>query len=266
MPDDFDIIVVGAGIHGAAIAREAARHGRRALLIEQYTEAALGTSSKSSKLIHGGLRYLESGQFKLVRECLRERRRLLTEQPDLVSLVPFFIPVYRHTHRSQWVIAAGLVLYALFGGKSFKRIPKSEWSSLDRLNTRELCAVFCYRDAQTDDKKLTERVLGEAIALGVEVRFCTALESATLPTPPGDIRVRLSGTTAELGCRSLVNAAGPWVNQVLSNIYLPRPHYPSNWFRVRTFSCRENCSREFITSNHRRINAPSSSCPGRTAS
>ncbi|MGD8672218.1 MAG: FAD-dependent oxidoreductase, partial [Thiogranum sp.] len=90
----YDLAVIGAGIHGAAVAYAAATRGYKVVVLEQYPEAACGTSSKSSKLIHGGLRYLESGQFRLVRECLAERRRLLAEQPDLVALAPFHIPVF----------------------------------------------------------------------------------------------------------------------------------------------------------------------------
>jgi len=90
----YDLVVIGAGIHGAAVASEAAGRGYRVLVLEQFDGPARATSSKSSKLIHGGLRYLESGQFRLVRECLVERARLLAGQPDLVALVPFHIPVF----------------------------------------------------------------------------------------------------------------------------------------------------------------------------
>ena len=107
---DCEVLIVGAGIHGAAVAQAAAAAGYHTLLLEQYAQPAQGTSSKSSKLIHGGLRYLESGQFRLVRECLAERARLLHNAPHLVELKPFFIPVYADTHRRAWQIRAGLGL------------------------------------------------------------------------------------------------------------------------------------------------------------
>src|ERR1700684_3648970 len=103
---DYDVIVVGGGIHGAGVLQAAAAAGHRALLLEKGALAS-GTSSRSSKLIHGGLRYLESGQFALVRESLRERAILLRIAPELVELKPFFIPVYRDTHRRPWQLKCG---------------------------------------------------------------------------------------------------------------------------------------------------------------
>src|SRR3989337_843881 len=115
----FDLVIIGAGIHGAACARVAAEAGCSCLVLEQYLEPAQGTSGRSSKLIHGGLRYLETAQFKLVRECLRERARLLEEFPELVREVPFHIPVYTRSKRRPWQIGAGLLLYQMLGGKGF---------------------------------------------------------------------------------------------------------------------------------------------------
>jgi glycerol-3-phosphate dehydrogenase len=111
----YDLVVVGGGIHGAGVAQAAAAGGYSVRLLDKTAPAA-GTSSRSSKLIHGGLRYLESGQFGLVRESLREREILLRVAPTLVHLVPFLIPVYRHTKRRAWQIRLGLSLYRLLGG------------------------------------------------------------------------------------------------------------------------------------------------------
>lgn len=215
---DYDLTVIGAGIHGAAIARAAADRGRRVLVIEQFAEAGLGTSSKSSKLIHGGLRYLESGQFRLVRECLQERRRLLYEYPDLVKLVPFFIPVYAHTRRSAALIATGLHLYRLLGGKSFRRLPRREWPQLDGLKTRGLKTVFQYSDAQTDDRLLSARVMSQAQQRGAEVRYLTAFRAADCRS--GGCRIALGGANAADGITSryLVNATGPWANLTLEKL------------------------------------------------
>ena len=152
--ESYDVVVIGGGIHGAGAAQAAAACGTRVLLLEQERYAG-ATSGRSSKLIHGGLRYLETGQLGLVRESLRERETLLKIAPALVKRAAFYIPVYAHTRRRPWRIRAGLTLYALLGGLEpavrFRRLPRPEWAGLDGLKTAGLEAVFCYQDAQTDD-------------------------------------------------------------------------------------------------------------------
>src|SRR5580658_323086 len=132
----YDVIVVGGGIHGAGVLQAAVAAGYSSLLIEKRALAS-GTSSRSSKLIHGGLRYLESGQFSLVRESLRERAIHLRIAAELVELKPFYIPVYRETRRRPWQLKLGLWIYALLGGfgasTRFGEVPRQEWSSLDGL-------------------------------------------------------------------------------------------------------------------------------------
>src|SRR5690348_14462072 len=105
MDSRHDLVIVGAGIHGAGVAQAAAAAGYSVLLLEQHSPAH-GTSSRSSKLIHGGLRYLEQFQLGLVRECLRERELLLRLAPELVHIKPFYIPVYRNTRRRPWQLYA----------------------------------------------------------------------------------------------------------------------------------------------------------------
>src|ERR1700686_5236759 len=112
---DVDVAVIGAGIHGAGLAQAAAAAGHSVLLLEQ-TAIAAGSSSRSSKLIHGGLRYLETGQLHLVRESLRERSTLLRLAPGLVRLQRFYFPIYRQTRRRAWQLRVGLSLYALLAG------------------------------------------------------------------------------------------------------------------------------------------------------
>src|SRR5580698_130977 len=142
---EYDVIVVGGGIHGAGVMQAAAAAGHSTLLIEKDGLAS-GTSSRSSKLIHGGLRYLESGQFSLVRESLRERAVHLKIAPDLVKLKPFYIPVYPDTRRRPWQLKLGLWVYALLGGfdasTRFGAVPRKEWPGLDGLDTRHLQAVI----------------------------------------------------------------------------------------------------------------------------
>src|ERR1700690_922949 len=144
---EFDVVVVGGGIHGAGVLQAAVAAGHSALLIEKGALAS-GTSSRSRKLIHGGLRYLESGQFALVRESLHERAVNLRIAPELVQLKPFFIPVYEETRRRPWQLKLGLWMYALLGGfgaaTRFGSVPRSDWSSLDGLKTEDLDAVVRY--------------------------------------------------------------------------------------------------------------------------
>jgi len=215
---DYDVVVIGAGIQGAGVSQAAAAAGYRTLLLEQYDRPAAATSSKSSKLIHGGLRYLESGQIRLVRECLAERKRLLANAPHLVRLTPFHIPVYQNTRRRPWQIRLGLSLYALLGGKGFQQVPRSAWPDLDGLGNESLDAVFRYYDAQTDDAKLTQAVLASAGSLGAEARFRCSFERAVCEREHCTVFYRGKDAGSEIKTRALINAAGPWVNTVLERI------------------------------------------------
>lgn len=224
MTDSVDLIVVGAGIQGAGVAQCAAAAGYRVLILEQSAIAA-GTSSRSSKLIHGGLRYLETAQLRLVRESLRERTALLRLAPDLVHLTPHYIPVYRHTRRRPLTLRLGLSLYALLGGLQpavrFARLARSQWPSLDGLVLQDLQAVFRYFDAQTDDAALTRAVMHSAQTLGARLEMPATFLNAQLESTALRVRYRLQGREHEVQCRALINAAGPWVNQVLAAISPP---------------------------------------------
>ena len=215
------MVVIGAGINGAGVAQAAAAAGHSVLILEK-TAVAQGTSSRSSKLIHGGLRYLETAQFRLVRESLRERELLLRNAPDLVRLQKFYIPVYSTTRRRPWQLRAGLSLYALLAGlgqdASFTTLSKSRWESLDGLSTTDLQTVFCYYDAQTDDRLLTEAVLDSAVKIGAEVAIPTTFISAQLHNGGCEIEFSKQGRTRTCSSRVLVNAGGPWVNEILSGI------------------------------------------------
>jgi len=216
--NQYDVIVVGAGIHGAGVAQAATAAGQKVLLLEQQSPAH-GTSSRSSKLIHGGLRYLESGQFHLVRESLHERALMLKNAPELVRLRAFHIPLYRDTRRKPWQIMLGLSMYAVLGG--FKRgcrfgtISRSEWSQLDGLKTHNLKAVFRYYDGQTDDALLTRAVMQSAVRLGAEVHIPAKLVHAELHTDGVRVAYEQNGRHVEADATVLVNATGPWVNHTL---------------------------------------------------
>ncbi len=218
---DYDLAVIGGGIHGAGAAQAAAACGMRVLVLEQSAPAA-GTSSRSSKLIHGGLRYLETGRFALVRESLAERERLLRLAPTLVRRVEFLIPVYARTRRRPWQVRVGLSLYALLGGLGrgarFASVPRAEWARLDGLDTRDLAAVFRYPDAQTDDAALTRAVLQSARALGATFACPAQFLAAERAGGGWRLRYRTPGADRECTAGFLVNAAGPWVNEVLEAV------------------------------------------------
>jgi glycerol-3-phosphate dehydrogenase len=219
---EYDVIVIGGGIHGAGVLQAAAAAGHKALLIERQALAS-GTSSRSSKLIHGGLRYLESGQFALVRESLRERAIHLRIASELVQLKAFFIPVYRDTRRRPWQLKIGLWMYALLGGfdaaTRFGSVPKAEWPSLDGLKTLDLDAVIRYNDAQTDDAQLTRAVVKSALGLGAEIAMPAKFTRATLSEDGVRVSYATSGSSIEVTARVLVNAAGPWATQVARAVH-----------------------------------------------
>lgn len=214
----YDLIVIGAGIHGAGVAQAAAARGHTVLVLEKTAPAA-GTSSRSSKLIHGGLRYLESGQLALVRECLRERALLLRLAPELVKLVPFHVPIYAGARRGPATLRLGLALYALLGGMSrearYTRLSRSSWDTLDGLDTRRLRAVYRYFDAQTDDVALTKAVLASAQSLGAELVCPGRLTHGRVTEEGVEVEYLANGSIHTAQARALVNATGPWANDVL---------------------------------------------------
>jgi glycerol-3-phosphate dehydrogenase len=214
---EYDVIIVGGGIHGAGVLQAAVAAGHSGLLIEKRALAS-GTSSRSSKLIHGGLRYLESGQFGLVRESLRERAVHLRIAADLVELKPFFIPVYADTRRRPWQLKLGLAVYALlagFGaGTRFGSIPRRDWPQLDGLETRNLDAVIRYYDAQTDDAQLTRAIVASARTLGGELAMPADFLAANLTDDGVAVSFQSGGARIEAKARVLVNAAGPWATEV----------------------------------------------------
>ena len=229
MSDTYDVTIIGAGIHGAGVAQAAVAMGYSTLVLEESAVAG-ATSSRSSKLIHGGLRYLEQAQLGLVRECLRERELLLRLAPDLVHLRSFRIPVYKHTRRRPWQLRAGLSLYAMLAGLGkhahFRTLPRNTWDGLDGLQTQGLQAVFEYQDGQTDDVALTQAVLHSAMGLGAELRVPARFLGAE--HDGARVQIRYAEGDRERACTSqvLVNAAGPWVSQVAALIHpaLPEVH------------------------------------------
>lgn len=222
---DFDVVVIGGGINGTGVAQAASAAGYSVLLLDQRG-IGHGTSSRSSKLIHGGLRYLESARFGLVRESLREREILLRIAPALVRSVPFYIPVYATTRRRPWMIRTGLTLYAILSGLSphagFDSLPRGQWDDLDGLDTHGLQAVFRYEDAQTDDIALTQAVMRSAQELGAVLDCPANFLSAQRVSDGFQVHYRVNTDEKSCHAQTLVNAAGPWANAVLERI-VPRP-------------------------------------------
>ncbi|MDB6062708.1 MAG: glycerol-3-phosphate dehydrogenase [Verrucomicrobiaceae bacterium] len=231
----FDVAVIGGGIQGAGVAREAVAAGYRTLLIER-DEWAAATSRWSSKLIHGGLRYLESGQIDLVYHSLKERQRLLREQPTLVKPVKFFIPIYRHTRRRAWQIRAGLSLYALLTGlhpqARFRSIARAHWDELGGLRTDALQHVFQYWDGQTDDAALTRAVVDLAKKNGA---YCLQHSELVAAHLQDDHQFSLDIKTADVNwqcrARNIVNSTGPWVNELLKRCTPTPEQRPISWVK-----------------------------------
>ena len=211
----YDLLIVGGGINGCAIAREAALLGLSVLLVEK-DDLAAHTSSASTKLIHGGLRYLETYEFRLVREALHERERLLAAAPHLIRPMTFVLP-HAHAVRPWWMVRAGLLLYDLLAGKS--SLPRSRGLGRDdRAFTDPLAGDhrgFVYSDCWVDDARLTLANARDAAAHGAEVATRTALlwarrEGALWRADLSDGRT--------VAARGLVNAAGPWVRSLLDDL------------------------------------------------
>lgn len=226
---DFDLAVVGGGIQGVGVAQAAAAAGWSVLLLEER-ELAAGTSSRSSKLIHGGLRYLETGQLRLVRESLAERELLLRNAPGLVRRVPFHLPVYDDTSRGPWKIRAGLSLYALLGDLSeharFAVVPRTEWEQLDGLETAGLLQVFRYQDGQTDDRELTRAVMRSASELGAELACPARFLGAQRAGTAWSVHYATEARELRILAGAVVNAAGPWVEEVRARIRPRPPGFP----------------------------------------
>jgi glycerol-3-phosphate dehydrogenase len=220
--EEFDLAVIGAGINGAAVARDAAMRGLSVALIDRG-DFACATSSQSSKLIHGGFRYLPQGQVKLVYSALRERERLRhVTAPHLVHPIQFLFPVYSGRGFNRFTMAMGLTLYDLLAGMPFK-----EWhSTLNAAEVREtepalsrygLTGGAMYFDAWADDARLTFENVLDADLHGAAVANYTAVETFSMngaKIASAGVRDLLGGAAFELRAKTFLNAAGPWVDEI----------------------------------------------------
>jgi glycerol-3-phosphate dehydrogenase len=217
--EPVDVLVIGGGITGAGIARDAALRGFRTALVDKGDFGA-GTSSHSSRLIHGGIRYLEQGNLRLVFEASRERRVLLRIAPHLVRPLPFLFPVYRGARVPAWKLRAGMWLYDALA--AFRNVKTHRWFSAKQvrrvepaLKDRGLVGAALYYDAQTDDARLVLATLRSAARAGALV--ANYAEVTSLLTPDGRVRgaaVRdaLTGDARTVRALVVVNAGGPWVD------------------------------------------------------
>ena len=213
---DYDLLVVGGGINGAGVARDAAGRGYKLLLVEQ-DDLAAHTSSASTKLIHGGLRYLEYGEFRLVRESLVERERLWGMAPHIIRPLRFVMP-QASSPRPAWMVRLGLFLYDHIGGR--KALPATCTISLGRSSYGDGLVnrngrAFIYSDCWVDDSRLVVLNAMDAALRGADVRTRTRLLSARRDGASWRALIADGRGEREVRANILVNAAGPWVSDVI---------------------------------------------------
>lgn len=216
-----DLLIIGGGITGAGIARDAALRGFRTALVDKADFGA-GTSSHSSRLIHGGIRYLEQRAFRLVFEASHERRVLLKIAPHLVRPLAFLFPLYQGGRISAWKLRAGMWLYDLLA--AFRNVHRHRWLRAKKvrrvepgLRERGLVGAALYYDAQTDDARLVIATIRSATREGALA--ANYVEVTSLLKPDGRVRgavVRdmLTGETASIRAHVVVNATGPWSDAI----------------------------------------------------
>lgn len=217
--DAYDLLIVGGGINGTGIARDAAGRGLRVLLCEQ-ADLASYTSSASTKLIHGGLRYLQNYEFSLVTKALREREILLRNAPHIISPLRFVMP-HSPSLRPGWMIRAGLMLYDHLGGRK-QRLPPSKvidlrWHPAGRALVPSLTKGFTYSDCRVHDSRLVVLNAMDAVQRGATVLPRTRCLTARVHGREWNAVLRGMGNDTErvVRARVLVNATGPWVNSFL---------------------------------------------------
>jgi len=217
----FDLLVIGGGITGAGIARDAVRRGLSVVLLEQG-DLASGTSSRSSKLVHGGLRYLEHGEFSLVFEAVSERRTLMDIAPHLVNPLGFVFPVFQGSRRGVLTIDLGMWIYdglSLFRSpKIHKRLSRKQVAKVEpALRNRDIKGAELYYDCSTDDARLTLETALDAARNGAAVATWCRVEKLCHDdrgrVTGAVVLDRLSGEPFEVAASVVVNATGPWTDR-----------------------------------------------------
>jgi glycerol-3-phosphate dehydrogenase len=215
---DWDLLIIGGGITGAGILLEASRRGLKALLVEQR-DFAWGTSSRSSKLVHGGLRYLKEGKFALTRESVHERESLLREAAGLVEPQSFAFGDYQGRKPGRRTFLAGLAIYDHMAGQHGRHYyPREEFLALaPNIDSAGLLGGMCYTDAKTDDARLVMRVLQEAQAAGGVALNYLSVQSllrtgAAGPVCGARLLDGIDGTLHEVTARVVISATGAWAD------------------------------------------------------
>jgi len=225
--EPFDVLVIGAGITGVGVALDAAARGLRTALVER-DDFASGTSSKSSKMVHGGLRYLQNGDVRLVYEALRERRRLMKNAPHLVEILPFMIPILTKdgvvSKKVAKALGSAMWMYDLTGGwrigKLHKRVSAEQAAAhFPTTHLDKLSSGYLYFDAAADDARLALTVARTAADRGaVVVNRCSVVD-VTVDGDTGQangVTVDAGGEQFHVAARCIVNAAGVWADEVRS--------------------------------------------------
>jgi len=225
LSDPWDILIIGGGITGAGIFQQAARLGLEAVLVEQR-DFAWGTSSRSSKMVHGGLRYLKDGNVQLTYESVREREKLLAAGPGLVDSLGFLIANYKGDRPGAFAYNAALTIYDLLAlNWSHKHYTADEFRLLaPHLAHAGLQGGFRYGDAQTDDSRLTMRVLSEGMRMGGLAFNYVRAESLLRENERvvgAQVRDEFGGRTAEIHARLVINATGAWVDFLRGQVGAP---------------------------------------------
>lgn len=214
----FHVVVIGGGINGVAVARECARAGKSTLLVEQ-NDFASGVTSRSTRIIHGGLRYLEHGEIDLVRESVRERERLLVERSHLVHPVRFLFVLNERSQRSAMKVRAGLWLYQKFSGKKPGALTEMELKRVERaLDAGHQWSIFNYEDAQCEfPERLVAEWAMEAAAAGAVVRNHSevlAVDVAHGRARGVLLRDRHTGKDERVDAAWILNCTGPWADRI----------------------------------------------------
>lgn len=217
-----DVVVVGGGITGAGVLHEVAQRGLRVLGLEQG-DFASGASSRSSKLVHGGLRYLAQGAFRLTWASVRERDRLLAELPGLVEPVGFLLAAYGRDQVGPRTLGLGLTIYDWLGrGLRHRHLKEDDLSLLaPRLNLENLAGAFWYRDARTDDARLVLRTLFDALARGAEALNRARVEELVMrdgQVAGVVVRDLETGQVARVAAKVVVNATGAWADALRAKV------------------------------------------------
>ena len=216
---DYDLLIIGGGINGTAIARDAAGRGLKVLLCER-DDLANHTSSSSTKLIHGGLRYLEYYEFKLVRHALIEREVLLRAAPHIIWPMRFVLP-YDKGLRPKWMLRAGLFLYDSLGGR--EKLPGTKMVKLHEpphkgVLEKRLTEGFEYSDCWVEDARLVVLNALDASHRGADIRTRTEVLSIEADAAGYKAEIKTNGKTETITAKGCVNSAGPWVDEVLKKI------------------------------------------------